>query len=94
MNQLKTTPRFYHTVLANCTTSYLTQAPPEKRARFDYRIIANGRIESLLYERRAIERHGLSFQDLLEQSTINEAAKKAHDDPAFSARICEDRPGF
>ena len=94
MNALQETPRFYNSLTANCTTSYITQAPPGKWPRFDYRIILNGLIESLLYERELIATDGLSFKELVRRAAINEAAKEAHGDPSFSARIREGRPGF
>ena len=94
MNDLQEAPRFYNSVTSNCTTAYITQAPSGSRVRFDYRIILNGRIESLLYDRRVIATDGLSFEDLVEQATINEAAREAHNDPEFSKRIRENRPGY
>ena len=94
MNTLNETPQFYHTLTANCTTSYIKQAPPGKRPRFDHRIILNGLMESLLYEREVIATDGLPLEDLVRRATINEAAREAHEDSAFSARIREGRPGF
>ncbi len=94
MNTINETPQFYHTLTANCSTSYIKQAPPGKRPRFDHRIILNGLMESLLYEREVIATDGLPLEDLVRRATINEAAREAHKDPAFSARIREGRPGF
>ena len=94
MNALQERPMFYNSLTANCTTSYIRQAPAEKRPRFDYRIILNGLIESLLYERELISTDGLSFEDLVRRATINEAAREAHGDPSYSELIRQDRPGF
>lgn len=94
MNAIKDKPRFYNTITANCTTSLVTQAPPEKRARFDYRILINGQLEELLYERKAVATDGLSFPDLVNKASINPAALKHGVGPGFSERIREGRPGF
>ena len=94
MNALRSKPRFYNSLTANCTTSYLRQAPDGKRPNFDYRIILNGFMESLLYERGVIATDGLSLEKLVQRASINDAAEKAREDPAFSRRIREGRPGF
>jgi hypothetical protein len=94
MNELKEHPRFYNSITANCTTSYVAQAPSARRAPLDWRIIFNGKLESLLYERDVIETGGLSFDQLMKEAEINEAARAAHNAPDFSARIRVGRPGF
>ena len=94
MNGLREEPRFYNSLTTNCTTSYIRQAPAGKRPRFDYRIILNGFMESLFYERGLIAAEGLSLKDLVDQAAINEAAREAREDPAFSDRIREGRAGF
>ena len=94
MNSLRENPRFYNTLTTNCTTSYLRQSPARKRPRFDYRIILNGMMESLLYEREVIATEGLSLSELKTRASINEAAREARKDPEFSTRIREGRPGF
>ncbi len=94
MNALQENPRFYNSLTANCTTSYLRQASTGKRPAFDYRIILNGFMESLLYERGVIVTDGLPLEELIRRASINEAAGKAREDPAFSERIREGLPGF
>ncbi len=94
MNALREKPRFYNSLTSNCTTSYIRQAPAGKRPRLDYRIILNGFMESLLYERGLIAKEGLSLEDLKRQASINEVAREAREDPAFSDRIREGRAGF
>ena len=94
MNALREKPRFYNILTANCTTSYLRQASTGKRPAFDYRIILNGLMESLLYEREVIATEGLSLHELKTRASINEAAREARKDPEFSTRIREGRPGF
>jgi hypothetical protein len=46
----------------------------------------------MLYEQGAIVTGGLSFAELKQRSLIDERAKAADKDPAFSARIREGLP--
>ncbi len=96
LNALKERPRWYNVVTANCTTSLRAQTPAERRARFDYRLLVNGRLDELLYERDVLHRgsESLDFDTLRQRSLINAAAQAAHDASDFSRRIREDRPGF
>jgi len=93
-NALKEKPRFYNVITANCTTSLRAQEPADKRARFDIRILANGLLDELMWERGALVTDGLPFEELRRRSLINEAAEAAHDAPDFSRRIRIGRPGF
>lgn len=87
LNDLKENPRWYHVVTANCTTSIRTQTPEKRRRQFDIRLLLNGKLDELLYERGDLIHKGLSFRELREASFINEKAQAAHDAPDFSARI-------
>ena len=93
-NALSQQPRFYNVLSANCSTSYRAQTPANERARFDIRMLANGMLDELIYEKKGFVTDGLSFEELRKRSLINEVARDAHDDPAFSTRIRENRPGF
>jgi len=53
---------------------------------FDWRILLNGRLDELLYERQAFQ-SDLPFAELKSRAHINDAARAAGDDPAFSRRI-------
>ena len=93
-NELRERPRFYNLLSANCTTSLRVQTAPERRTAFDIRMLANARLDELVYERDGFVTGGLSFPDLRARALINDDAKAAHDDPDFSARIRRGRPGF
>lgn len=97
-NQLKEQPRWYNVITANCTTSLRAQTAAERRDPFDIRLLANGRLDELFYERNVLvsgkSDSKLPFEDLREQALINEDALEAHDAPNFSERIREGRIGF
>jgi hypothetical protein len=93
MNTLIDHPSFYNALADNCTTRIRRHvkhinpgAPP-----FDFRLLANGYADRLLYERGSVDTH-LPFEELRAQSLIDAKAKAADDDPAFSRRIREGLP--
>jgi hypothetical protein len=59
--------------------------------RYDWRLLANGYIDEMLYEQDGIDTT-LPFVDLRARSNIDARARAAGDDPAFSARIREGLP--
>jgi len=88
INSLHQRPEFYNALTSNCTTNIRThtaatagQTPP-----WDWRILANGYLDELLYERHALAGEG-SFEELKARSVINEAARAIGDAPDFSRRI-------
>lgn len=94
MNELHAHPRWYNALTANCTTAIRSQRSVAARAPWDLRILLNGRIDAMFYERGLLVTEGLSFPELKRRALINPAAKAADDDPGFSRRIREGRPGF
>jgi hypothetical protein len=93
MNALVDRPRFYDALTGNCTTSIRRHvkhinpdAPP-----FDWRLLANGYGDRMLYENGTVDTH-LPFEALRARSLINDRAKGADQDPAFSERIREGLP--
>lgn len=93
MNTLVDHPSFYNALADNCTTRIRRHvkhinpgAPP-----FDFRLLANGYMDELLYERGSVDT-ALPFETLRAQSLIDAKAKAANDDPAFSERIREGLP--
>lgn len=92
-NKLAESPQFYNVVNANCTTSIRKQIPASERAPWDIRILINGMLDKLFYEKGTIVTDGLSFKELRERCYISDAAVEAHDDPDFSKRIRDGRPG-
>jgi hypothetical protein len=93
-NWLREQPRFYNVINANCTTSLLAQTLEFRNAPFDIRMIANGRLDELIYEKGGFRGAGLPFAEMRQRVLINPAALLAHEDREFSARIREGRPGF
>lgn len=87
-------PRFYNVISANCTTSLRAQTAAEDRNPLDKRLLFNGRLDELLYERDTLVTDDLPFPDLRAKALINDVALSAHKDQNFSKRIREGRPGF
>jgi Domain of unknown function (DUF4105) len=92
MNALRDHARWYNEITANCTTSIRTQRAVNERARWDWRMLINGKADELLYERHAIATGGLPFAELKQRSLINKRAIAADQDPDFSRLIREDLP--
>jgi hypothetical protein len=65
------------------------KAPP-----LDWRILLNGKMDEMMYERGGIVTGGLALPELVQRAHINAAARAADKDPEFSRRIREGRPGF
>lgn len=93
-NELKTQPRFYNLVTANCTTSLRAQKPAALRGRLDIRLLLNGKLDEMLAERGALLVNDIPFPELRRRSLINDKAHAAHDDPFFSECIRRGVPGY
>jgi Domain of unknown function (DUF4105) len=92
LNTLHTQPRWYNAVTANCTTSIRSQHPSRERVPWDWRILLNGKADEMLCDHGAFVTGGLPFAELKKRSLIDDRAKAADKDPAFSARIREGLP--
>jgi hypothetical protein len=92
MNELRDQARWYNEVTANCTTSIRAQRAVNERAAWDWRMLINGKMDELLYERHALGAGGLPFAALKERSLINQRAIAADQDPDFSRLIREGLP--
>lgn len=77
INKLYQSPRWYHGLCANCTTSYYRL--PNVRIRLDWRILLNGLLEQSLYANGRLDR-SLSFKDLRRLALINDIANAAPED--------------
>src|SRR5215813_2083323 len=73
-NALRDHPRWYNALTSNCTTNIRTQRAVEQRIPWDWRILANGKADEMLYERHLIVTGGLPFAELKERSHINKPA--------------------
>jgi len=93
MNELHQHARWYNAVTTNCTTSIRSQHDSTHRMAWDWRLLVNGYMDEMLYEHGRLA-GDLPFPALKEAAHINPAAKAAGNDPDFSKRIRENRPGF
>jgi len=92
VNRLKDRPEWYNALTGNCTTSIRRHTTPyNPDARLDWRLIVNGYLDKMIYE-RGILSQDLSFAELKKRSYINEKAQAADQAPDFSRRIREGLP--
>lgn len=90
INALAQTPRWYHGLTTNCTTSIYAQG--RGTIRWAWRILFNGSLDKLLYDRGMINQQ-MPFADLKRLSRINEVANRAPVE-RFSESIRQELPGF
>jgi hypothetical protein len=94
VNSLKDRPEWYNALTGNCMTSFrINSAPYNPDARLDWRLIANGFIDEMLYGRKAIDT-SLPFPELKKRSLINERVKGLDKSPDFSKLIRIGLPGM
>ena len=95
-NELHAHPEWYNAVTNNCTTNIAVSAAEAQdiRTRLDWRILLNGKMDEMMYDRHALYTGGLSLPALREQAHINPAAKAAGNSPDFSELIRKGRVGF
>jgi hypothetical protein len=96
LNRLHERPQWYNALTTNCTTAISRQiaADVANPKPWDYRLVINGKLDELLYQRGRLVTGGLPFAALKAQAHINDAAKAADADPDFSGRIRNGRVGF
>ncbi len=92
MNSMREKPRWYNAITTNCTTAIRSQHAD--RPPFDWRMLVNGYMDELLYEKSSIVTGGLPFPELKKRALINPAAQAADQSPDFSKLIRANRPGF
>lgn len=94
VNILKDRPQWYNAILASCTTDIRKHiAPYYPKFKMDWRILASGHAEEMVYELGAVDR-SLPLPELKRRSHINAHARAAGPDEAFSALIRRGLPGF
>lgn len=94
VNRLRERPEWYNALVGNCTTGIRGRTSAyDPDDRFDWRIIANGYVDEMLYERKRIDTT-LPFPELKERSLINERAKGQDKSPDFSRLIRAGLPGM
>ena len=94
VHRLAEHPQWYNALSHNCTTAIRQHRQRLGTAQaFDWRILANGRLDELMYERGAIDTT-LPLEELRERSDVTDEAKAAGTSPDFSRRIREGVPGY
>lgn len=92
INALHEAPVWYNAATQNCTTTIRHHVRHVARGHpFDYRILVNGRLDELGYERGNVDTR-LPFEELRKRSDIGERARAAAGRPDFSKRIREGLP--
>ena len=92
INRLAEHPTWYNALIHNCTTTIRHHGQNIGQARsFDWRILLNGRLDELGYEREWIDT-SLPFPEMKARSEITEKAKAAYAGSDFSSRIREGLP--
>ncbi len=87
VNSLADHPEWYNALTQNCTTTIRGHTQHIGAAgSFDWRLLANGHLDELLYERGQID-NSLPFAEIKIRSNITDKAKAADDSPDFSAKI-------
>ena len=92
MNRLRDHPRFYNILTSNCTTA--VRAQMTNRFPMDWRIILNGKLDAMLYERGILATEKLPFPELSRRALINPQARAHPGVEGFSETIREGVPGF
>jgi hypothetical protein len=90
-NALRERAQWYNAVTDNCTTAIRTQRAAEDRQAWDWRLLINGHMDELLYERGLIPTN-VPFAELKKQAWVNARARAADHDPDFSKRIRQNLP--
>ena len=92
LNSLRQTPVWYNALTQNCTTSIRMQRAAADRAPWDWRMLANGHGDELLYERGMIATN-LPLAEFKQRAHINSRAKAADKSADFSRLIRQGVPG-
>jgi hypothetical protein len=94
VNSLADKAAWYNALTQNCTTSIRNRViHAGGHLPLDWRLLANGYLEELLYERGSID-HSMPLAELRKRSEVTERAIAAGVSPDFSARIREGLPGY
>ncbi len=86
-NKLKTQPRWYHSITANCTTLvYHMMRRIVGQLPFDYRVLFTGYVASYVYEVGGLDPR-YSLAELKRLGHLTEPALRADRSPSFSTEI-------
>ncbi len=96
LNRLNEHPEWYNALTRNCTTtldSEISHDLPNPKP-WTYRLLLNGTLDDLLYERGRLVTGGLPFQELKQREHINPYARTVGQAADFSTLIRLGRVGF
>jgi len=96
LNRLQARPEWYNAVTKNCTTTIdkaISEDLPDPKP-WTYRLLLNGSLDQLMYERGRLVTGGLPFPELKQREHINPFAHTVNDSPDFSTLIRIGRVGF
>lgn len=94
VNRLKDRPEWYNALTANCATDIWKHVVPYyPKAKFDWRILASGHIDEMIYELGVVDQT-LPLQELKRRSRINELSKVAGRGKEYPQTIRRGLPGF
>ena len=94
VNSLYQQAEWYNALTANCTTSIRQHTVPyNPDAKFDWRIIVNGYLDEMIYQRGLVVTN-LSFAELKQRSYINPKAQATTPEQDFSLQIRQGIPGI
>lgn len=92
IERLAEDPGWYNALTTNCTTTIrLHVLDSGLENPLDWRLLANGRVDELLYERGRLQR-SIPFEELRRRSDVTRAASDAFGSANFSTRIRADLP--
>jgi hypothetical protein len=91
VDKLNSHPEWYNALTENCTTAIRGHAAPYTHGKMSWKIIANGFLDTLLYERKAVDTN-MPFEQLKAKSQISEKAVKAGNSSDFSKIIRKELP--
>jgi hypothetical protein len=94
IDRLAERPKWYNALTHNCTTTIRYHSMRVAgRNPWDWRILANGHLDELMYERGTIDT-SLPLAELRARSAISARARALGNPPDYSARIREGLPGM
>lgn len=92
INRLQKEPAFYNTLTTNCTTQVLDQVKAFGGfATYTWKILLSGYVPEYLYETETLM-PGMSIDEIMSRSLVNERAKAYVHDARFSQLIREEVP--
>ena len=92
INSLRDQPQFYNTLTTNSTTNVVRHtAVNPGGGHYSWKVLLSGYAPLYAYERGRLDQ-SIPFEELKKRSHINERARAAGEDPAFSRRIREGLP--